>query len=311
MKNFILKSLLFSALTLSLPSCAQEPPKEQSKQIEFIEIPNSRVSFPVSNFKTEPNLIGLIKGEKAVIQVMEVMDDTYENQAKNMDPKSLEQRGGVIIDERDLTVANYTAKYLSAKSPDARKLTMLLFGDSTFCVMLSAVNNSVYDTETDKEIEYLLANVKFDRNKKIDPLFSAPFEIIGDSSFKHAGFSVGLHYFTKTGEFTKGEKVSPFVVINSGPMGDESELGPLFEYTIQSLEQYGSKIETPIKVEKTTLNGYPAYQETFEMESDGVKDLFYLLVLYSNNVYVIFQGKAENKSDLEEIKYFGNAIRFK
>ncbi|EDM45728.1 hypothetical protein SCB49_07962 [unidentified eubacterium SCB49] len=311
MKKILLNFIILLSILFSFNSCGQTTEKEKNTDVVYVEVPNSKVSFPISSFKTEENLIGLIKGNKALIQVMELADDSFDNQVKNFKNSAFEQKGGKIIEKADLKVIGYNAKYMSVKSPDAKKLTMLLFGDNSFCVMISAINNSIYDETTNEEIEYLLKNIKYNPNKKIDPLSSAPFLIQGKSTFKHANFSANVHFYTKSGEYSKGQDIKPIIILSSGTLENELEFDQMFDFSIQMIEKYGSKIKTPIKKEKTIINGYKAYEETFELKVNGVIEKYYLLLLYSNNTIIQMQGKAENKNDLLEFKEFGKSIRIK
>jgi|SRR5690625_2585377 len=308
MKKILFNLIITLSILLSFNSCGQTLEKEKIVDFEYIEIPNSKVSFPISSFKSSNNLIGLIKENKAVIQVMESTDDSFENQVKNFKSSTFEQKGGQIIEKKDLKVLDYNAKYMSVKTPDAKKLTMLLFGDNSFCVMVSAINNSFYDDNTNNEIDYLLRNLNYDPDKKINALSSAPFLIQGNSTFKHANFSANAHFYTKSGEYSKGQDIKPIIILSSGSLESESEFDEMFDFSIEMFEKYGSKIKTPIKKEKTTINGYTAYQETFELEINGVMENYYLLLLYSDNTFIQMLGKTEDKNDLLEFKNFGKSI---
>lgn len=314
--KLIKKILILSLMFTFFISCGQEN-KSKGKIIENKEnksnIPGTKVliNIPV-DFKIASDFIGLIKNDYTVIQIMEI-NDSFSNQSTNFKPSEFTNKGGEIIENYDLKVSKYPAKYMSVKSPDNRKLHLLLFGDADFCIMASGIL-SLSDNETDELIKKTIFDMKYDKSIKIDYLKVAGFKLLNENKkYKFASATAGQYNFTKNGKDIKRDDDSPSLIVNTAPKDNSFSLQDTFDFIIQMQEKYGLTDRVIKNKSVNFINGNVGLVAEIYGKIDNENYLIYVQLIESNNstITIIGKSKIDNKTDLKDFKEFANNITFK
>jgi len=268
---------------------------------DLINIVGTRLSFPKSTFEASKEITGL-KGENdALIFVTEIMNNSYESQLANLNISFIEKSGAEIIEQQEYSIDGYTAKKIVTKSPDGLKIRMILFGDSDFCTVITA-RHYLGDIGSEEEIEFLLDNIHYNANLKVNSLELSPFVIDGEyEGFKHFVRSQNTHFYTRDGKERINMNKDPSLSIMYGELSTGSIADSILKESLFA--------ENPLKYKKM-VNGYDAFEGVFEDEKGGRE---YILWLEENNRYIIVRGTAfvDIENTISDFKKFVYQIKFK
>lgn len=294
--------LLFTVFAFILNSCGQNNSKTESNDnTELINIVGTKVLFPKSSFKESKKLVGLVNDNDAMILVTELLNDSFESQANNLNNSFIERSGGEILETKEYKLDDYNAKQLIVKSPDSLKIRMVLFGDNSFCTFLTA-KHYLHDDKSENEIEYLLENVEYDKSIEVNPLALSPFIIDGNfKGFKHFTKSQKTHFYTRDGNERKNKKTEPSLAIVYGVLTNKSEL----EQSFKQLTELNDVSKYKIK-----RNDNDAYEGVFDL-GNGQKR--YLLLLENDLNFIMVRGTAMKEYDrtISDFKKFASQIKWK
>lgn len=294
--------LIFTVITCILSSCGQTSSgTKSSDNTELINIIGTKVLFPKSSFTESKRLIGLTNENDAMILVTELLNDSFESQANNLNKSFIEKSGGEILDIKQYKLDGFTAKQLIVKSSDSLKIRMVLFGDNDFCTFLTA-KHYLNDEKSEKEIEYLLENVKYDKSITINLFAQSPFIIDGEyNGFKHFSKSQNTHFYTRDGNKRRNREKDPSLAIVYGVLKNKSE----FEQSFKELTSHND-----VSTYKIERNGREAYEGIFDLDNGSKR---YYLLLEKDLQYIMVRGTALTDYDKTTIdfKKFASQIKWK
>ncbi len=294
--------IIFIALAFIISSCGQSSSETNSNDnSELVNVVGTKVSFPKSSFKASKGLSGLANENDAIILVTELLNDSYQSQANNLNKSFIERSGGEILDIKQYKLDGYNAKQFIVKSPDSLKIRMALFGDNSFCTFLTA-KHYLHDDESEKEIEYLLEKVEYDKNIVVNPLALSPFIIDGDfKGFKHFTKSQKTHFYTRDGNERINKEKEPSLAIVYGVLTNKSELEQSFKQLTELNDVSKYKIQR---------NDNDAYEGVFDL-GNGQKR--YLLLLEYDLNFIMVRGTAMKEYDrtISDFKKFASQIKWK
>ncbi|BAO56057.1 hypothetical protein NMS_2048 [Nonlabens marinus S1-08] len=294
--------LIFIVFAFILNSCGQNNSKTESiENSELINIVGTKVLFPKSSFTESKKIVGLVNANDAMILVTELLNDSFESQAKNLNKAFIERSGGEILDTKQYLIDGFNAKQLIVKSADSLKIRMVLFGDNEFCTFLTA-KHFLNDEKSEKEIEFLLENVKYDKSIVVNPLALSPFIIDGNyNGFKHFTKSQNTHFYTRDGNERKNREKDPSLAIVYGVLRNESD----FEKTFKELTSLND-----VDKFKTERNGQDAYEGVFNLENGNKR---YYLLLKNDLNYIMIRGTAmeEHEQTIADFKNFADQVKWK
>jgi hypothetical protein len=296
------KVLLFTIFVFILNSCGQSNSKPESNEnTELISIVGSKILFPKSSFKQSEKLVGLVNENDAMILVTELLNDSFESQANSLNNSFIERSGGEILDTKQYQIDGFKAKQLIVKSPDSLKIRLVLFGDKDFCTFLTA-KHFLNDEKSEREIEFLLENVKYDKSIVINPLAQSPFIIVGNyNGFKHFTKSQNTHFYTRDGNRRANREKDPSLAIIYGVLKNESD----FQQTFKQLTSLNDVED--FKIER---NGQDAYEGVFDIENGNKR---YFLLLKNSLNYIMVRGTAmeQHEQTIADFKKFAEQIKWK
>lgn len=119
---------LLTSVLLPLVGRAQEARPVAGTQVWLV---------PPAGFGPTAGFTGLRRGAAAV-QVMDLKGSNYYRQAVGFNKARFESKGGNVLDFREVTGAAYPARWVRVRLSPVQESMQLLFGDSTFAVLLDA-----------------------------------------------------------------------------------------------------------------------------------------------------------------------------
>ncbi|MEY4603410.1 MAG: hypothetical protein RIT43_702, partial [Bacteroidota bacterium] len=207
----------------------------------------------------------------------------------------------------------YPAKYVAIQGDPNSKAISIVFGDTTFSLMIMAL----YPTNDDKtgdQIQTAIRSIYYDKNFKIDPFATAAFTLDeSKSQFKFSKFSSGIYVYSLGGVDKESFNNEPFVTISTLPIDHTFTAKGLSEMLISSLEQYGLTDKDVQHTSSNDVNGYPACESVIAGKINGMKSQIYQLIILGEDKAIAIQGivKTDFENTLREIKKLAKTITLK
>ncbi len=322
-----MKKLLFTICTLSAVAAYAQtddtpPPmvdlrpqaaRNQDVAAKPMNIAGTKVSLtPPAGMKPSSTFTGL-QSDNAMIQVMDLNGGDYYKNGATFSKEKFEAKGAKVFEYKETIVDGYPAKFVYMQgNPDAVSYA-LIFGDSTFSVMLMAMVKKDMAAEGEAIKKCILA-ATYNKATTIDPFATAPFKIVGTSRFKFARYAASMYMFNYSGDAEKqDEENNPIALLIALPFDNSSTPAAIADQMLAGLKNNGiSNIKISTK-SLASINGYKAYELEATGESDGKKQLIYQVVLAQGDKCVSITGtNSKNfEADTKELKKFARTIRFK
>lgn len=305
-------SFFILVLTLIASSCKQNRPSDLSefKDKKMVHIPGSKVSFPQSSFSLSDKIVGLTKNNNALILITEMPNEDFQKSVKGQSRFIESRNPNTLLERKDLKIGKYQGILWVFEEPNNTKIRTLLFGDSSFTVVITA-RHHLEDHVSDKEIKFLFANISYNNKIDINPLERAPYYIDGDyNDFKNYRNSQNTHFYSKEGEDVNPQKS---LVIIHGLMKDSNDFEKTYaQIWSKKIKENGLK-PYDINKDKLTINGYEAYESIFEINDNGETKMDYFLFIHNGRKYIGVSAIATTNLEMEifEIKKFSHQIKFK
>ncbi|UOX32940.1 hypothetical protein LXD69_12940 [Flavobacterium sediminilitoris] len=307
------RSILFFILlfSISFHSCNDVKEKKQNK---YLNIPGTRLSIiPPNGFKISKSIVGLEKENESMIQVMDLIGGNYDSNTNTFTKSEFENKGIKVLDFKEIKIDNYNAKYAHLKGNEKEEYINLVFGDSTFSVMVMAISNSS-DKTLLTEIKDALLKIKYDKEIIIDALATSFFEIdSNDSKFKFAKSSANMFIYSENGIVKESYNNEPMVMISTLPNDFSTTKEMMTESIINGLLQNGFSLKEERKPVIGKINGYESIETEYIAESKGMEKLVYLTVLINDDKAISFYGitGTDFEQNLIEFKKISHNLRFK
>ncbi|MDB5281410.1 MAG: hypothetical protein JWO06_485 [Bacteroidota bacterium] len=314
------KILLALALCVTLSACNDKKSKTEPvdivsiKTAQHINIPGTRIYIiPPVGYKTANGFTGLQKGNNAYIQMYDLVGGNFNTNAATFTKKSFEKQGAQVFEFKDMTVNNYPARYVSMQGEKNSKAISIVFGDTTFSVMIMAMYPATDDKAAD-DIKKAFATIYYDKDLKVDPFASAFFKLNDSvSTFKFAKSASGFFVYTLNGENKKSLGDDPFVNVTPLPKDTSMTARSISEMFVTKLAQYGFTTQQVKNPSYAPVNGLPAFESEVYGSLNGKKCLIYQLAVTTTDKAVIIQGivKSDFENQLAEIKKLARTIQLK
>jgi hypothetical protein len=305
-------SFFLIILTLLVSSCKQNKASDLSKfkDKKMIQIPGSKVSFPQSSFSLSDKIVGLTKDNNALILITEMPNEAFQKSVKGQSRYIESRNPNTLLERKDMKIGNYQGILWIFKEPNNTKIRTLLFGDSSFTIVITA-RHDLEDHVSDKEIEFLLANIIYDDRVTLNPLERAPYYIDGDyNDFKNYRNSQNTHFYSKEGEDLNPQKS---LVIIHGLMKNSNDFENTYtQIWSKKIKENGIKPYN-INKDKLRVNGYEAYESIFEINDNGETKMEYFLFIHNGKKYIGVSAIATTNLEMEilDFKKFSHQIKFK
>lgn len=280
---------------------------------KHVRIPGTRVYvIPPKGFKLATNFIGLTDDKNSMIQIFDLNNGNFYSNARNFNQENFEMKGIKVFESKIFQMNQCPAKYLFLQGNEYMKAHEMIFGDSTFSVML----NGLYDTSNDeigKEVKKCIFSAVYDKNIKIDELETAPFMLDGSNSkYKFAKQAGGMYIYSLNGVVKESYEDEPYLIITILPVSTEYTLKMVSEFSLGSLERLGFSPKETNLLYQGKINGYEAYEAVTSGDLKNEKRLMYHLVITHGDQIVFIQGSSHNDTEnLTEFQEIARSIKFK
>ncbi|HEX2629376.1 MAG TPA: hypothetical protein VHM26_10195, partial [Chitinophagaceae bacterium] len=182
-------------------STAIESEIKTTKTDKHINIAGSRLFIvPPPGFKPLGTMVGLEKENGSQMIIMDLVGGNFYTNAAQYNQKSFENAGAKVFEFKEITINGFPAKYLWMENAEKMRAHNIVFGDSTFSVMIMA-NYAANDEQTGKDILQSLQTVWYDKSLQIDPFATAYFRADDNGSkFRFAEFNAGMYIYSVDGK---------------------------------------------------------------------------------------------------------------
>lgn len=308
--KFIL-NFLFLLLPFSL-SAQTETSGEIANELssEHVNVEGSKISIvPPSGFIVANNFDGFQQlGTNSSIMVTEI-PGPYSKVADGLTKENLKAQG-VILESTDNVVVNgKTGKFLRGRQIAYGSMFnkyVLVFGDENSTIMLNGMHPLELKDELELELKNALLSVVYDEDKIIDAEGSVNYEVdVDGTKFKFAKMISNSLIYTGDGIIpTQSADKAAFMVATS--LG-KVEIDDKKLFSINRIMMYPTVEDLSIDdITAVTIDDISGYQIVARgtNEKTGKAKLVFQIILFSDNLYYMMIGQAED--DFEE-----NVILFK
>lgn len=306
-------------LLLNLTAFGQETEVSTTKNIitqktkNHIRIPGTRLFIVIpKGFILSDLFLGIQMGEKSYMQVFDLDGGNFYSNSRSISKENLQAKGLKVYDYAEFQFNNYPAKFASVQAADSYRSHQLIFGDSTFSVMLIGLFDE-NEQETGNRLKQAMLSSYYDASLKIDPFEIAKFTI--DESvtrYKFYQYSSNLYNYTQEGKKNEN-RFSPAVIITQLPCLEGSTFETIIEESVNGLKQ-NTFIQTGVDLaHEKIINGEKGFEKILRGYLNRKKVKLYYSVLKNKNLYIIFLGisYAEDESDLTDFKTLAQTLKLK
>lgn len=272
---------------------------------------------PPAGFEPMPAFSGFQKAGTGAIIVMELGgDNDYDKNAATFTKEAFAAKGMTVLQSQELTVNGLKGKAVVAiKGDDGSKSIILLFGDSTFMTMITAVY-PVGQKEAEAAIVRSLESVWLNKDQKVDAFAEAKFSVGEHASrFKYIKSVGKMHVYSIDGVDPAQHTNTPMMILSQVP-STGINASNLKEYARGMMESFRKKNGTDFvtgKNEGLIINGATAWEIEETGKSDG-KDVFvYNCVILGNGFTIGVTGVAKKDiaATVKDFETFARAIKLK
>lgn len=308
MKHLLVTALSFAVLTLQ----AQNNTDSLKKNNNRVTIPGTHISIIMpQGFKLAKDFTGIEKDEKTYIEVLDPYESDYTTSSAGFSRPVFENKGMDVFTFKVLNLGSYPAKYAGMKSSTGYCKYELLFGDTTFSVMLLG-HCSVNNEAVAKGIESAILSASYDKNIKVNPYVHSYFNVNDSTSlFKFSKMSDKVFKYSPGGKLKPGEgspslSITPFTL--DAPMTDK-EVKKTMEGIYKKDGMTGIKVKNEAD---TKINGYDAYESEVFGKLNGKETMIYQVTVSDNGHALLIMGVANTdmETTLEEFKKLAYSVNF-
>jgi hypothetical protein len=300
----VIASLLFVPLLFVTLNAQNNP----------VNIPGTHVYItPPAGYKAGKGFKGVEKNKDIYIKVYDPYNVNYVKYAQGFTRKSLENGGSEVQDYKKLTISGFQAKYASVQNNAGGSTFFLVFGDSTFSVMLIAACPANHDSDI-HQLKAALMSVTYSKDLKTDPLAGAFFNINDtNSNYRFAKCKNDYYIYSSNGvvkDAYDGESLVSILPFTSQySVGDET----IARAILSSYEQYGiteAKTKKETQVQVGTIN---AMEAEVNAKIDNKKAVLYRLTLIEGNKAILVLGIATSDFDknMDAFRTLAHTLKFK
>ncbi len=288
MKNIAI--ILLSILSLSV----------LAQSAKYVSIPGTRVQLTVPNgYKLAETFFGLQKDRTTGIQIFEMKDRPYNEIAESFTKDELRAKGAEVYEFRELIVAGYSARYACLPGDSGFKVSTLIFGDSTFSVMMVGAypaNNLALQ----KQVEQTLTTAKYNKAAAVDPFALSYFKLDDTGSkYKYAKTTGdNMYIYSLNGEVKDNYMSESAITVMPLVLDSGRTVELIGNVLLEDMKKYGlTDAEITYKSLKK-INGFDAYEAIIYGRVAKQKHAVYHLVVAKGNRGLIVQGIAQEDFEI-------------
>lgn len=272
-------------------------------------VPGTQVVLvPPTGFTAAPGLLGFRRGE-AVLQVYDLKGGNYYRQAAGFNPARFESRGGKVLDFKEVNGA-YPARLAQVQLTPAQQSVQLLFGDSTFAVLLDA-RYPTADTAAAAALRRSLLTATYQKGGPAAGASLAGAAFVLDekkSPFALAEARNGQYTYTLGGQRKADYGPEPVVTIITLPYNPSLTAADISRQALS--RRAGLTGYTARKMSSAKVNDLVTYETEGFAQLQGQRVLVYQQVSIMGSTAVAMQGLARQDFDaaLEQFKSLTHTV---
>lgn len=285
-----------------------------SAQSNPVNIPGTRLSIaPPAGYRLSKSFKGLEKNKDIFIKVYDPYNNNYIKYAQSFTRESLENGGSEVQEYKKMNISGLPAKYAVLENNIGGKSFYLIFGDSTFSVMVVASCPANKDTDA-QQIKTALLSVTYDKNLKSDPLAGTFFDIDDkNSSYKFAKCKNDYYIYATNG--VSNDKYSGESIVSVLPFTSEYTVGDetIARAILSAYQQYGITDARMKKETQVQIGALNAMEVEINAKIDNKKAILYRLTLVDGKKAILFLGIATSDFDqnLDTFRNLAHTAKFK
>ena len=281
----------------------------------YVTIKGTRLSIiPPKGFVDADNFVGLKKDETTGIQIMDLVGGNFDSNTATYTRATFEKKGITVLEFDELKIDGFQAKFSHIKGTDNSERVNVVFGDSTFSVMVTAIFPTSSREELFSEIKKAFLKIKYDKTLVVDPFASSAFKVEkNESKFKFAKSSANMFVFSENGINKESFDDEPIVMISSLPFDETMSKEKLLEVLVNGLIEQGFVKKETKNVSKKSINGYDTMEVECYFEHKLELKLAFITILIKNNKVIVFYGMAKSnfQENIIEFKKLSNKLTLK
>ncbi|GAB3225914.1 hypothetical protein GCM10027346_07630 [Hymenobacter seoulensis] len=246
---------------------------------------------PPAGFSATPGLTGFRKGEAAV-QVFDLKGGNYHRQAAGFNQARFEARGSKVLDFKEINGAAYPARMARVRLSPTQESMQLLFGDSTFAVLLDA-RYPAADTATATALRRSLLSATYQKAGagEVASAATAVFALEEKKSpFALAEASYGTYTYTLGGQRKPDYGTEPVVVVTTHAYNPSLTAAYISQQAMS--RRAGLTGYTARKMSSSKVNDLVTYETEGYAQLQGQRVLVYQQVSIIGSTAVALQGIA-------------------
>jgi len=285
-----------------------------SAQNNSLNIPGTRLSIvPPAGYKVAKGFMGLEKNNDVFIKIYDPYNSNYIKYAQSFTRESLENGGSEVQEYKKMNVSGMPAKYALLENNKGGKSYFLVFGDSSFSVMVVASCPANKDSDA-LQLKTALMSVTYNKSMKTDPLAGTFFNLDDkESQYKFAKCKNDFYIYASNGtindKYTGESILSVLPFTSEYTMGDET----IARAILSSYQQYGiteAKVKKESQVQVGTLN---AMETEVNAKIDNKKAVIYRLTIVDGKKAILIMGIATSDFDknMDAFKNLAHTAKFR
>ena len=282
---------------------------------DYMTIPGTRLSIAAPDgFKPSENFTGLEKDDQTGIQIKDLVGADFHAGERTFTKESFEEKDLEVIAFEELTIDGFKAKFAHLKGLENNETMAVIFGDDSFTVSAMAIFPTGSDQAMRSALKKSLQTIKYDKNRKVDLLADAYFEILPNASkFKFAKATGNMFVFSPGGALKSSYENEPMVTIVPLPFDQTMTKQDLFETVVEGLIDNGFTVEDVRNTTEDPINGYNAISSRYYFRQGSSHKLAYLALLAKGKRAIAFYGIAKEdwNGNMAEFEKLLKSVRFK
>jgi hypothetical protein len=248
---------------------------------------------PPAGFGPATGFAGLRRGE-AVLQVFDLQGSNYYRQAAGFSQSRFEARGGKVLDFREVSGLAYPARLVRVRLSPTQESAQLLFGDSTFAVLLDA-RYPAADTALATTLQRTLLSATYQKASPGRPNTAGMVFAFEEkkSPFALAEAQAGRYLYTPGGQPPAPNSPEPAVTVTLHPYNPSITAADISQQVLAQrpgLSGYSARKMTSGKV-----NDLVTYETEGFAQLQGQRVLVYQQVTVIGSTAVAMQGIARQE----------------
>lgn len=286
-----------------------------AQSIKYLSIPGTKVQLSApGGYKVADSFYGLQKNKTTGIQVYESTETGYYSRITGFTKEELTAKGAKVYSFKDVKVSGYPARFTTLQGDTGYKVSSVIFGDSTFSVMLIGAYPA-NDAVLEKQVEQSLLTAKYNKGAKVE-LFALSYFKLNDAGtkFKYAKTTAdNMYIYAQDGKVLDSYMAESALTAMPIVVDSTTDIEQIGVDLLNDMEKYGlNEAEVKFRSSKP-INGFKAYEAIIYGKVAKEMHAVYHMVVVKGNKGLIMQGIAlqDHAKTIEEFEALAHTVSAK